>query len=90
MSLMDKSFSRRLRLNSAILKNPYWFLPVDDVGHSNYEPVGRGLRSSPFCGKHVGFDVCKNVEGHNGVSVGGADCTGKVVVRHKHMWCHKS
>jgi len=87
---LDKGYSRRLKLNSAIVKNKYWVLPVDDVGHENYEPVGRGLPSSPSCGQHRGIVVCKNIEGHKGVSVGGRDCTGKVVVRHKHMWCHKS
>ena len=87
---MDKSYFRRLRLNSAIFKNPYWVLPVDDKGHENYVPVGRGIESSPLCGKHVGVSVCKNVEGHKGVSVNGVDCTDKVVVRHRHMWCHRS
>jgi len=87
---MDKSYSRRLQLNSSIFKNPYWVLPVDDVGHENFEPVGRGLPSSPLCGKHVGYFVCKNVEAHKGVSIRGVDYTDKVVVRHKHMWCHKS
>jgi len=87
---MDKGYSRRLKLNSAIFKNPYWVLPVDDVGYENYEPVGRGIPSSPLCGKHVGISVCKNIEGHKGVSIGGRDCTGKVIVRHKHMWCHRS
>jgi len=33
--------------------------------------------------------VCKNVAGHEGAVVGGVDCSGKVVVRHKHLWCHK-
>jgi len=87
---VNKSFSRRLRLNSAISKSPYWVLPVDDKGHENYMPVGRGFKTSPHCGRHVGFLVCKNVEEHKGVVVGGVDCTGKVVVRHRHMWCHKS
>ena len=87
---MDKSYARRLKLNSSILKNAYWVLPVDDVGHENYEPVGRGIQSSPVCGQHVGISVCKNMEGHKGVSIGGRDCTGKVVVRHKHLWCHRS
>ena len=87
---MDKSFSRRLRLNSAILKNPYWVLPVDDVGHENYEPVGRGVESSPFCGRYVGVKVCKDVEEHEGVVVGGEDYTGRVAVAPMHMWCHKS
>lgn len=87
---VNRSFSRRLRLNRAILKSPYWVLPVDDVGHNNYQPVGRGLRSSVVCGRWMSFSVCKNVEGHKGISLGGTDCTGKVVVRHNHMWCHKS
>ena len=87
---MDNSYSRRLRLNSAIFKNPYWVLPIDDVGHESYVPVGRGVKSSPLCGKHVGISVCKNVEGHEGVTVSGVDCSGKVVVRHKHLWCHRS
>jgi len=87
---VNRAFSRRLSLNRAILKSPYWVLPVDDVGHNNYQPVGRGLRSSVVCGRWMSFSVCKNVEGHKGISLGGTDCTGKVVVRHNHMWCHKS
>jgi len=88
---VDKSFSRRLRLNRAILKNKYWSLPVDDKGHENYMPVGRGVKSSNFCGRWVSFSVCKNVEGHKGIFLGGVtDCTDKVVVRHNHMWCTKS
>ena len=86
----DKSFSRRLRLNRAILTNKYWRLPVDYSGHENYEPVGRGVESSPFCGKWVGFSVCKNKEGHEGEFLGAQDSTNKVVVRHNHMWCHRS
>jgi hypothetical protein len=77
-------------LNHAILSNKYWFLSVDDVGHENYVPVGRGVRSSVFCGRWVSLSVCKNVDGHKGVSLGGTDCTGKVVVRHNNMWCSKS
>jgi hypothetical protein len=86
----NRSFAERLRLNHAILKNKYWYLPVDDKGHENYSPVGRGVRSSEFCGRWVGFLVCKNVEAHKGVLVGTMDCTDKVVVRHQHLWCHKS
>jgi len=63
---------------------------VDDVGHKNYSPVGRGVRSSVVCGRWMGFLVCKNVEEHKGVFVGGVDCTNKVVVRHRHIWCRKS
>ena len=87
---LNRSFSERLRLNHAILNNKYWFLPVDNVGHENYQPVGRGVQSSPLCGRWASFSVCKNVEGHKGVSLSGTDCTGKVVVRHNHMWCNKS
>jgi len=87
---VDKSYSRRLALNSAIFKNLYWVLPVDDVGHENYIPVGRGVKSSPLCGKWIGIAVCKNVEGHEGLSLNGEDATGKVVARHKHLWCHRS
>ena len=87
---MDKSFSRRLRLNSAILKNLYWQLPVDDKGHENYMPVGRGVKSSHLCGRWVGLDVCKNVDEHEGVTLNGEDCTGKVVNRNRHLWCFKS
>ena len=91
LSLMeDKSFSRRLKLNRAIMFNKYWRLPVDDKGHENYQPVGRGVQSSLLCGKHVGFDVCRNKEGHEGEFLGAEDCTNKIIVHHKHLWCHKS
>jgi len=86
----DKSFSRRLKLNRAILNNKYWWLPVDDKGHSNYEPVGRGVQSSVSCGRWAGLDICKNFEGHEGIILNGEDCTRKVVNRHRHWWCHKS
>ena len=85
-----RGLSDRLSLNRAILKSPYWMLPIDDVGHENYMPVGRGVKSSNLCGSWVSLSVCKNVDLHKGKSVNGVDCTGKVVVRHKHMWCHKS
>jgi len=85
-----RSLAQRVRMNRAILTNKYWSLPVDNKGHEDFMPVGRGVRSSPLCGKHLSFMVCKNKEGHEGVSVGGEDATGKVVVRHKHMWCHKA
>jgi len=87
---VDKTFDRRLSKNRAILKNKYWYLPVDNKGHENYQPVGRGKESSDFCGRWVALKVCKNVEGHEGVSVGETDCTGKVIARHKHLWCHRS
>lgn len=86
---MVKDFLRRFRLNSAIINSLYWIFSVDDKGHENYMPVGRGVQSSSLCGKHVGFSVCKNVEGHKGVFVKGKDCTGKVVAIHRHLWCKR-
>ena len=83
-----RSLFQRVALNRAILGNKYWILPVDDKGHENFVPPGRGVKSSDFCGRPVSLVVCKNVEGHKGVIVKGIDCTGKVVVRHKHLWCH--
>lgn len=87
---VNRSLAERVSLNRAILKSPYWMLPVDDVGHENYMPVGRGVKSSMLCGSWVSLSVCKNVDLHKGITFRGIDCTNKVVVRHKHMWCHKS
>lgn len=87
---VERVFSERLRLNRQILKNPYWMLPVDDAGHEEFMPVGRGVQSSTFCGSHRSFSVCYNVEGHRGKSLDGVDCTDKVIVRHNHMWCNKA
>lgn len=84
-----KSFVDRLALNRAILENEYWRLPVDDKGHENFVPVGRGRRTSDMCGKWRSFMVCDNKESHQGVVVDGVDCTGKVVVTHQHLWCHR-
>lgn len=83
----NRSLSERVQLNRQILENKYWFLPVDDRGHENYVPVGRGKRSSDWCGKSRGLLVCKNVEGHKGVTAHGADCSNKVFVRLQHFWC---
>jgi len=85
-----RSLGERVSLNRQILKSPYWMLPVDDVGHENYVPVGRGVKSSNLCGSHRSFSVCSNVEGHKGKFLNSVDCTGKVIVRHNHMWCSKS
>ena len=85
-----RDFERRLRLNRQILEKAYWYLPVDDVGHEEFMPVGRGDKSSSFCGVHLSYSVCDNVEGHKGKFLNGVDCTGKVIVRHNHMWCNKS
>lgn len=86
----SKSFLDRLRLNRAILENDYWKLPVDSRGHENYQPVGRGARTSNLCGRWSSFQVCDHKELHEGVVVDGIDCTGKIVVSHSHLWCHKS
>jgi hypothetical protein len=77
-------------MNRGILKNPYWFLPVDDVGHKNYQPVGRGVKGSKVCGSWVHLKGCGHTELHHGIRVGSVDCTGKIVLRHQHLWCHKS
>jgi len=85
-----RELARRVALNREILTFPYWFLPVDDRGHEDFQPVGRGVPSSDMCGRWRSFVVCKNKEGHKGKLLKGADCTDKVVVRHKHWWCHKA
>lgn len=81
-----RTLALRVRLNSAILTNKYWYFPVLD-DRSEYVQVGSGVASSSFCGKWVGNIRCKNVEGHAGLSVDGADATGKYVVRHQHWFC---
>jgi hypothetical protein len=86
----ERSLAQRVSLNRAILANKYWVLPVDNKGHETYVPVGRGVKSSDFCGSWASYVVCKNVEGHKGVFVGGVDCTDRVVVKHKHLWCHNA
>lgn len=83
----ERSLVDRVRLNYAILSNDYWKLPVDNVGHESYVPVGRGVPTSPLCGSWRHFVVCDNVEGHKGAVVGGVDYTGKLVVAHQHLWC---
>jgi len=87
---LDKSYARRLALNSAISKNVYHRLPVDDKGHENYIPVGRGVQSSLLCGKWTSISRCRNIEGHEGAFLNGEDITGKSVVRNRHMWCKRS
>jgi hypothetical protein len=87
---VKRDFSRRLALNRQILKSPYWKLPVDDAGHEEYMPVGRGERSSNLCASYRSLSVCDNVEGHKGKFLNGVDCTGKVIVRLNHLWCKKS
>lgn len=85
-----RSLAERVRVNREILKNPYWFLPVDSRGHESFVPVGRGVVTNDFCGRHKGFKVCSDVESHKGVVFKGVDYTDKFVVSHDHFWCHKS
>lgn len=87
---LERVLRERVSLNRQILKNPYWFLPVDDVGHEDFMPVGRSVVSSILCGKHVSFSVCFNVEGHKDKSFHGVDVTGKIIVKHNHLWCKNS
>ena len=83
----NRSLSERVRLNRKILENKYWFLPVDDKGHENFVPVGRGAKSSDWCGKVRGLVVCKNVDSHKGIVVNDVDCSSKVLARLQHFWC---
>lgn len=83
-----RSLFERVRLNRAILKNKYWYLPVDN--HENYQPVGRGLKASTFCGGWRSYMICRHTELHEGKLLHGVDCSGKVVVKHQHLWCNKS
>jgi len=88
IELQNRAFSERLAMNHALLQKKYWFLPVDDAGHENYVPVGRGKKTSYICGLWTSVSVCKDVAAHNGVSVKGMDCTNKLVAWHNHLWCH--
>jgi len=83
-----RSIAERVALNHQLLKNKYWTLPVRDTVHLNFQPIGRGQRSSYLCGQWVGISVCKNIEGHKDVFVDGVDFTGKVAVRNNHLWCN--
>ena len=85
-----RSLAKRVSLNRQILKSPYWFLPVDDVGHEEFAPVGRGERSSLTCGSWRSYSMCDNTEGHKGKSLNGVDCTDKLIIKHNHLWCNKS
>lgn len=84
-----RSLLQRVKVNHGILKNRYFVLPFDNP-HFDEVQVGRGVVSSEFCGRWVSDVVCRNVEGHKGVMLGDVDCSGNIVVRHKHLWCHRS
>jgi len=85
-----RSLAKRVSLNKQILKNPYWLFPVEDFGHEDFMPVGRGDKSSSSCGVYRSLSVCDNIEGHRGKSLNGVDVTDKVIVRLNHLWCNKS
>lgn len=87
---MGKGFRERLVLNREILDNPYWCWDVDDKGHENFMPVGRGLPTSSHCGRWMSFLVCDDVGTHKGVVLKGVDYSGKLAVAHEHMWCNRS
>jgi hypothetical protein len=89
VSDVNRSVLNRVLLNSQILTNKYWYLPVLDKSHPDIMPVGRGAKTSDWCGAYAGLSVCKNKEGHKGKTFKGMDCTGKVVVRVRHLWCYK-
>lgn len=88
IELQNRAFRERLSMNHQLLQKKYWFLPVEDAGHENFVPVGRGKKTSYICGLWVSASICKNVAGHNGIYLEGMDCTNKVVGRHNHLWCH--
>lgn len=87
---VDYSFSNRLALNHQILDNAYWYSSVDNKGHEDFQPVGRGSVFGSQCGAPRGLRNCKNVEGHNGVHIHGIDCTGKDIWLLEHWFCNKS
>ncbi|MGD0978611.1 MAG: hypothetical protein ABR962_05650 [Candidatus Bathyarchaeia archaeon] len=93
MSVVERALARvlseRVSLNRQVLENPYWCWPVDNKGHEDEMPVGRGAVSSSLCGKHVAFRVCDNFSGHEGVVLDGVNYTKKLAVMHEHLWCHK-
>jgi len=86
----ERDFQRRFALNHALVDNAYWRYPVDDRGHENCMPTGRGQVTNSHCGRWKAYRVCDHVELHAGFVSGGVDYTGKLVVMHEHYWCHKA
>lgn len=84
------SYVDYLNVNFAIRKNAYLWLPVADDGHGEWLQAGRGQPTSPLCGKHTSWYVCRDKESHKSVVFEGIDYTGKVAVSHGHLWCHKT
>lgn len=79
----------RLELNPEIMKNPYWFLPVE-AGHEEYQQAGFGGRTSEDCGRFSHFVVCEDVEHHKGIIIDGQDFTGKLAVSVVPRFCHRA
>jgi len=90
LDVYKRSLAERVSLNSQILKNKYWYLPVDDKGHLEFSPVGRSVKTSDWCSKFRGLSVCKDKDAHKGHFLNGVDCTNKFVSRIHHFWCKKS
>jgi hypothetical protein len=90
LAVQKRRLAERLKLNKRLLENKYWFLPYDNRGHEDMMPVGRGDKYSDFCGKHRGWQVCKNVDQHGGKVVKGVDYTNKVAVKHQVFRCNSS
>lgn len=86
----ERSLLRRLELNSSIVKNPYWFLPVVDDGHGDYVQAGRLPVSNDWCGKFRGRVVCRAKEHHKGVVLKDVDFTGMNLVMNGYFHCHKA
>lgn len=84
---VDYAFRDRLRLNHQILDSPYWYLPVDNKGHEEFSPVGRGAVGSDYCGRFRGLSTCKDFDAHKGVVVRGVDYTDMRAVLMHHFWC---
>ena len=86
----EREFFRRLALNRAILKNAYLYLPVAEDGHEESLQVGREQVTSPDCGVHVCYYICRDKEHHKGVVYHDVDYTNKNAVAHGHRWCKNS
>jgi hypothetical protein len=90
LEAQKRGYLERLRLNKALSKNLYWRLPFDDEGHENFVPVGRGGRSSELCSRWLSHLICRRTDLHKDIVINGLNYTGKVVVRHRHLWCNRS
>jgi len=79
----------RLRINRRLGDNPHHYLPYEHAPFPAYVPATFGaVTNKDFCASHHGYTACKNVEGHRGKMFRGEDATDKILIRHKHWWCH--